>query len=500
MTDQQQLPTLLFLAEQTRKLDQIAIRDFRIPGIRLMRRAGEAAFDLLRQLWPQTQSISVWCGSGNNGGDGYIIAGLAVRSGMAVQLVQVGAAEKLHGDARLAHDWALQQGVSCEPFCPKTAINGDVIVDAMLGTGLTGEVGGVYGKAIDVITEAGRRVLAVDIPSGLSSDTGAVLGKSVTANATISFIGLKQGLLTGSGPARCGVLYYNDLQVPKKVFEEVQESARRVDAVVLQELLPRRKQDAHKGDFGRVLVVGGNLGTGGAALMASQAACRVGAGLVSLATRPEHLAGALARCPEVMAHGIESGQDLEPLLDGADVIVIGPGLGQNAWSEQLLRVVISSDKKLVIDADALNLIASGQAPESNHENWIVTPHPGEAARLLGCTTAEIQTDRFAAVRQLQRCCGGVAILKGSGSLICGGGHSELAICSDGNPGMASGGMGDVLSGVLAGILAQGFELFEAAELSVSLHAAAADRASQSGQRGLLATDLLPHLRNLANPH
>ncbi len=499
MTEQQELPTRLYLANQTRELDRSAIQDFDIPGIRLMRRAGEAALKLLRKQWPQAESISVWCGSGNNGGDGYIVAGLALRSGLAVQLIQVGAEGKLRGDAKLACDWARQEGVTFDPFESGVTVQGDVIVDALLGTGLTGDVTGSYLDAIEIMAASQQPILAIDIPSGLCADTGTVLGRSVIADATISFIGLKQGLLTGSGSDRCGDLYFDDLQVPDQVFDKVVASASRVDALVLSKLLPRRKRDAHKGNFGRVLVVGGNLGMGGAALMASQAACRVGAGLVTLATRPDHLAGILARCPEVMAHGVDSGQDLEPLLADADVVVIGPGLGQNAWSEQLLRVVLSSQKKLVVDADALNLIASGQALDSHNDNWIITPHPGEAARLLQQTTAQVQRDRFDAVRQLQRCYGGVAVLKGAGSLVCGPELTDMAVCSSGNPGMASGGMGDVLSGVLGGLIAQGFGLYQAAQLGVSLHAAAADRVAQSGQRGMLATDLLPHLRNLVNP-
>ena len=219
--------------------------------------------------------------------------------------MQVGADEKLQGDAKRARDWAEAEGVQFTPFLTKearqeeTLIIGDLVVDALLGTGLAGSVQGRYENAIKQINDSGLPVIAVDIPSGLCSDSGSVLGAAVYAQATISFIGLKRGLLTGDGPAHCGELYYDDLDVPKEVHSAHEAGVERIDITGLRKL-PARRRNAHKGDFGRVLVVGGNLGMGGAALMAAQAAGRCGAGLVSLATRPEHMSAAIARCPEVM--------------------------------------------------------------------------------------------------------------------------------------------------------------------------------------------------------
>jgi len=499
MQNSTKLPTRLYRAEQVRELDRLAIETFAIPGIRLMRRAGQALLACLRAQWPAARSLSVWCGSGNNGGDGYLVAGLAHRAGYSVQLVQVGNEARLAGDARRACEWAREQGVSFSSFTDTLLPEGEIVVDALLGTGLRGEVRGAYARAVDTLNESGLPVLAADIPSGLCSDTGKILGRALSVQATVAFIGVKQGMLTGQGPACCGKLFYHDLGVPDTLFAEVPPASERVDAESLQRWLPARRRDAHKGAFGRVLVVGGNLGMGGASLMAAQAAARVGAGLVRLATRPEHLSAVLARCPEIMAHGVNSGQDLEPLLEYADVIIIGPGLGQNAWSEQMLRVVLASERPLVMDADALNLLGSGRFNSQRRDNWLLTPHPGEAARLLGETTAAIQADRFAAVMALHEAYGGTAVLKGAGSLVYGVGVPRVALCSGGNPGMASGGMGDVLSGVLGGLLAQGFALTDAARLGVSLHAAAADDAADGGERGMLATDLLPHIRRLANP-
>ncbi len=497
MSEHQQLPTALYRAEQVRELDRCAIQDHGIPGINLMRRAGEAAFECLRQRYPEVRSLSIWCGSGNNGGDGYIIAGLARRRGFTVQLVQVGAGGKAGGDAGLALDWAREQGVEITEFNEAVRPEGQLIVDALLGTGLAGEVRGDFKLAIESLNGGSLPIFAIDIASGLCGDSGVRLGVTINADATITFIGVKQGLLTAQGPACSGSLYFDNLAVPETVYESVMAAVQRVDVQQLAAHLAPRSRDAHKGDFGHVLIVGGNSGMGGATLMAAQAAGRAGAGLVSLATRPEHVPAVLARCPEVMARGVGSGQDLEPLLDRADVIVIGPGLGQAAWSEQVLRAVLATDKPLIVDADALNLIAAGSANHCHRDNWIITPHPGEASRLLGQATTAIQADRFAAVRALQEKFGGVAVLKGAGSLVCG--DQSLQLCSDGNPGMASGGMGDVLSGILGGLLAQGHDLTVAAALGVCVHAAAADRAAQAGERGMMATDLLAHIRSLVNP-
>ena len=493
------LPAQLYRADQVRELDRVAIEELGIPGITLMRRAGEATFNRLMQKWPLTRSVSVWCGSGNNGGDGYVIAGLARQRGLAVQLVQLSDETRLRGDAKTACDWARQQGVNFTPYHDAIEVDGDICVDALLGTGLKGDVRGPVMAAIGLLNNHEKPIVAVDIPSGLCSDTGNRLGGAIDASLTVTFIGLKQGLFTAAGPACVGELVFDDLAVPECAYEKLVLSAELIYPGLADSILSPRPRDAHKGDNGHVMVVGGNLGMGGAALMAAQAAGRTGAGLVSLATRPEYLSAAVVRCPEVMTHGVQSGQDLESVLDRADVIVVGPGLGKNAWSEQMLRAVLASDAKLVIDADALNLISSGRSKLSDHYAGVITPHPGEAARLLGCDTSDVQKDRFGAVRQLQKRYGGVAILKGAGTLICHNPDSPLSVCTGGNPGMASGGMGDVLSGVIGGLLAQGLSLSDAVCLGVSIHASAADRAAMAGERGLLATDLLPHIRRLVNP-
>ena len=270
-----------------------------------------------------------------------------------------------------------------------------------------------------------------------------------------------------------------------------------IDQRKLRLALRPRARDSHKGDFGHALIIGGDIGMAGAALMAAEACARTGAGKISVATHREHIPAFIARRPELMVHGIESANDLLPLLSLATVIVIGPGLGQSDWSKAMLESVLASNLPLVVDADALNLIASNDS-KPQRENWILTPHPGEAARLLNTDTQQISTDRPDHARRLQQTFQGVAVLKGKGSLIAT--PDALYQCKRGNPGMASGGMGDVLSGIVGGLLAQGFSPDDAACFGVELHAAAADiAAKQSGERGLLATDLLLPLRTLLNP-
>jgi NAD(P)H-hydrate epimerase len=499
----EQLPYALYRAEQVRELDRIAIEQFEIPGEVLMERAGQAAFALLRERWPRACDITVLAGIGNNGGDGFVLARLARQAGLTVRVLQLGDRESLGGDARLNaerwHDLCGEPGAEWLDFdgLPEHT---EVIVDGIFGTGLAREVKGTWAAAIEAINRRQRPVLALDIPSGLHADTGAVLGVAVRATATLSFIGLKQGLFTGEGPARCGEVRFDGLEVPARVYAGQILSARRIDWRKQSGLLPPRSRSAHKGHFGHVLVVGGELGLGGAARLAAEAAARAGAGLVSLATRPEHVAAVLAARPEIMVRGIDRAEDLDELIARASVIAVGPGLGRGVWGRALWQRVLAAQRPLVIDADGLNLLA-GQTPESipGQADRVLTPHPGEAARLLGVRTAEVQNGRFDAARRLSRQFAACVVLKGAGSIVCEPGTRPPAVCSEGNPGMASGGMGDLLTGIVAALIAQGLSPGEAAECGVCLHAAAADAAAaERGERGLLAGDLLPWIQRRGN--
>ncbi|MDX1606984.1 MAG: NAD(P)H-hydrate dehydratase, partial [Candidatus Competibacterales bacterium] len=322
-----------------------------------------------------------------------------------------------------------------------------------------------------------------------------VLGVAVRAALTISFIGLKRGLFTGQGPAQCGPVRFDDLGVPHTVHGALEPDARRYTGADRGRLLAPRPRTAHKGHFGHVLVIGGAAGFAGAARMAAEAAARTGAGLVSCAVGPGQAGLISAARPEIMAREVADAEALKPLLERATVLAVGPGLGTGDWSRSLLQAALDAGRPLVLDADALNLLA--QTPQ-RREDWVLTPHPGEAARLLGETTAAVQQDRFDAATRLTERYGGVVVLKGAGTLIATPDRPP-ALIDAGNPGMASGGMGDVLTGLIAGLLAQGLEPFAAARLGAWLHATAADRAAGFGERGLLATDLLPELRSLLNP-
>ena len=482
----QKLPITLYRTAQVRELDRIAIQEAGISGFELMSRAGYEVFQWFRNKCPNSQSVAVFCGTGNNAGDGYIIARLALEAGLTVSIYCLANPENSKGDALTAYQkYSLANGTVI-PFQGDESIDADVIVDALLGTGLDRPVTGLYALAIQLINQSAGYVVAVDSPSGLNADTGNVLGCAVKADCTVTFIALKQGLLTGHAADYCGEICYASLAVPETIFQTISPSAVRV----VKTPLPRRQRCSHKGNYGHVLIVGGDCGYSGAARLAGEAALRVGAGLVSIATRPEHAGLMNLNRPELMCHGISSAKQLSNLLKKANVVVIGPGLGQSEWATELFMATIAAQKSLIIDADGLNLLAGLSI---TNPDWILTPHPGEAARLLKCSTTDVQQDRFAAVLAIPANYGGVAILKGAGTLIAS--KDQCAVSTTGNPGMASGGMGDVLSGVIAGLLAQGLSLQNAAQQGVYRHGQAADRAAEKdGERGLLASDLMPYLR------
>jgi NAD(P)H-hydrate epimerase len=495
------LPIGLYTADQVRELDRLAIEQAGIPGIDLMQRAGTAAFNVLQDTWPRARRLAVYCGTGNNGGDGYVLAHLARQAGLEVQVFQVGDSSKTTPTAAMARQTMEQAGLTVQAL-PSEPVETDVVIDALLGTGLQGEVRPPFREAILQMNHTRAPVLALDIPSGLNADTGQVLGVTVRAQLTICFIGLKQGLFTAEGPDHAGQLAFHGLQVPASVITAVKPSASRITFDALAHRLAPRPRCSHKGDFGHVLIIGGDQGMAGAALLAGRAALRSGAGWVSVATRPEHAAHMWTAQPELMCHPVKEAVELTPLLQKASVVAVGPGLGQSDWSRQLFGMALECGKALVIDADALNQLA--REPVSRPD-WILTPHAGEAGRLLGSTSQAVQADRFAAVRALQSRYGGVVVLKGNGTLVSDG-EDPVGLSSAGNPGMATGGMGDVLTGIIAGLLAQQHDddirprLQVAARLGVSVHGMAANQAARSvGERGLLPSDIINEISDLVNP-
>ncbi len=489
-----QLPYTLYRATDVRQLDQIAMTECGIPGIELMNRAGSATFDELCCRWPDARNIVVVCGAGNNAGDGYVVASQAHEKGYSVRLFALTNPDELQGDAATAWGAARAAGLTTEACDVVSLSHSDVVVDAIFGTGLNRAVEGRWAEVIDAINASGVPVLAIDIPSGLHADTGCVMGHAIQADATVSFIGLKQGMFTASGVDCCGVVGFDDLGVPKSVYQRVEIACQRIDWLKQRSSLPARPRSAHKGLYGHSLIVGGNYGMAGAARLAAEAAARTGSGLTSVATRPEHVAAMTAARPEVMWHGVANSADLSKLIEHASVIAIGPGLGQDDWAIELLEAVLQSGKPVVADADALNLLVYEPV---QYSNWILTPHPGEAGRLLGSSSREINQRRFDAGKAIAEKFSAVTVLKGAGSLVCSP-EGQTALCSDGNPGMATAGMGDVLTGVIASFIAQGFGLFDAARMGVALHAAAADKAAMSGERGMIAGDVINTLRSMVN--
>jgi NAD(P)H-hydrate epimerase len=484
------LPESLYRATHVRELERRAIETQGIAGATLMQRAGEAAFGLLRARWPRVRKIAVVCGPGNNGGDGYVLARLAQAAGLAPALLYMGDAPK--GDAATMRAAAEADGLRPVPFEAGRLTGCELVVDAVFGTGLEREPAGPWRAAIEAINQARLPVLAVDVPSGVHADSGCALGAAVRADATMSFIGLKTGLFTADGPACCGEIYFDDLGVPAEVYAGIVPQARRLTAANLHGVVAPRPRNAHKGDYGHVLVVGGDRGMPGAVRLAGEAALRAGAGLVTLATHPAHAATVNAARPELMAFGVNAAADLAPPVARATVIAVGPGLQRGEWGGRLFSAALEARRPLVVDADALYWL--GQEP-ARRDNWVLTPHPGEAARLLGATADAVQADRFAAARAMADKFGGVCVLKGAGTLVCSAGDAVFDLCDAGNPGMASAGMGDVLTGVIAALLAQGLSARAAARLGVWLHARAGDEAAVAGgEIGLIASDLLAHVR------
>ncbi|WEM42097.1 NAD(P)H-hydrate dehydratase [Photobacterium sp. DA100] len=486
----------LYRAEQVRRGERLVAVQQALDMYQLMERAGAAVFQVLEQGFTRQQHVLVCCGGGNNGGDGYVVARLAREAGFPVTLWQQGDGAKLHGDAARARDAWLAAGGQILPAGKAIPASIEVVIDALLGTGLKGEVRPEGQRLIAMINRIALPVIAIDIPSGLCADTGKVLGKAVKAQSTVTFIGSKLGLWTGQAAGYVGRIQFAGLQVAD-AFEQLEPpSAWLIQAPDVALSLPPRQRDAHKGDHGRILLAGGDLGMGGAIRLAAEAAARTGAGLVAALTQPDNVLSIAAARPEIMALGWQaSGQTVaEHRLQWADVLVLGPGLGQSSWSQVLYNVLAKTQKSHVVDADGLNLLA--RSPDYKN-NRIITPHPGEAARLLACSVQEVEADRFRAARVLQQQYGGVVVLKGAGTLVDDG--NRCWVCPAGNPGMATGGMGDVLSGIIGALLGQGLSLVAAARCGVWIHSTAADRCAAEGERGMLASDLFPHIRQLVNP-
>lgn len=431
----------------------------------LMHRAAEAIWRCVMQHWPDALRILVVAGAGNNGEDGRLLARIAQDSGRAVTLINI----------------AAQSGDT--PALPEV----DLIIDALTGIGLRGAPRAELLPWIEAINRSRAPVLSVDVPSGVNADTGHVAHTAVRASMTLQLLDRHQGLYTGDAKDHTGVLEF----APLVETGADRASVKCVDVADARAALPERRQNSHKGLFGHVCVVGGNLGMAGAGLITATAALRTGVGKVTWATRHENALQAWTVCPEVMSADLDSDNGLSDALRAADVVAVGPGLGQDASAQQWFEAVLRRAVPTVLDADALNLLA--QAPVQLHAGCVLTPHPLEAARLLGCEVGDVQRDRYAAARAIAGRYDAVCILKGAGSVVSAP-DGQVCVVAGGNPGMSVAGMGDALTGGVAALLAQLPDAFEAAWAAACFHAAAGDRVSETrGTRGLLARDLIDRL-------
>lgn len=493
------LPDSVFYAEWIRREESRAAHESGLTLWALMQRAGEAAFQVARQCYPSARRWRVLAGHGNNGGDGYVVASLALAAGIDVDVVACASDKPLPDEARRARQRWLEQGGRVQDVNAQDADRPwpegiDLIVDGLLGTGLSAVPRAPYSVLMTQANAHPAPIVSLDIPSGLHAETGTCVGVAICAAQTVTFIALKPGLLTGRAREQVGKLHYHSLGLQTWLNDQT-APIRRLTAAQLVEWLFPRSAGQHKGDNGRLLVVGGNAGFGGAVLMAAEAALRSGAGLVRVLTHKQYQSAFLMARPELMVQELTT-DTLRQGLEWADIIVVGPGLGQDEWAKKAVRLAENCNKPMLWDADALNLLAINP---HKRQNRVLTPHPGEAARLLNCRVSDIESDRLLAATRLAKRYGGVVVLKGAGTVIVSE-RGEIAIADVGNPGMATGGMGDVLSGIVGGLLAQKLSLYDAACAGCVVHGSAADwLAARRGTRGMLATDLLPVLFRYVNP-
>ena len=488
----------IYLAKEVSIIDSLAINDENMSGFILMKRAAEFSFDSTLKKYPNTKSFLVFCGIGNNAGDGYLFASHAIKKGLNASVVYLASPKNLKGDALKAFVELKMLGAKIIPWTKECDFDADIIVDAIFGIGLNRIVEGDYLECIKVINESKKTVIALDIPSGLCANTGQQKEVAIKAEITFTFVGKKIGMYLESGPDCCGQVCFSNLSIQEKNFQTAKPSVEIVNDVLSNKILGKRSKASHKGNYGHVLIVGGNNGMGGAARIAAEGAIRSGAGLVSVITRPENVNLITRLRPEIMCYAADHKlSNLKELIEKVDVIAIGPGLGIDDWAHQLYAEIMTSEQPLIMDADALNILSLDPIQRGN---WILTPHPGEAAKLISKSTTQIQSDRLTSLEEIINQYQATVILKGNNTLV--GNMNRIPyVINEGNPGMASAGMGDLLTGLTAGLMAQysNHDYGQIAALAAFIHAKAGDQAALNGQRGLIATDLLCELRTLLNP-
>ncbi len=511
------LPQAAFSAKQVLENEAKVASSQNIDMYSLMKNAGLAIFHHIQKEYPGYKKLLVVCGKGNNGGDGYVVARLALQANWQVKLILAVDTLMLKGDAKQAYEdlFALENmhdnidivNTGNEVSAKIDVFNPDIIVDAIFGIGFKGSMPAELHELVLAMNKHSAAIVSVDVPSGLCASTGVTSPLAVIADTTVTFIAIKQGLLTGQAANYIGKLYFADLTLGDAFNQQVLSKVFVEGAEVLHHL-PVRAAASHKGNIGLLMAVGGNQGFAGAIRLSAEGALRCGAALVSVCCHQKNTPLVANGRPELMI--APSQAELlgdTSAFEKAKVYVIGPGLGKDSWAESLFDLVLKQNKPCVIDADGLQLLARKNTPFSpvQERQWVCTPHPGEAAALLACSVAEVEQDRFIAVKQLAKKFHCICVLKGSGSLISDG--ETVWINNTGNSGMASGGMGDVLSGVIGALLMQinpqknieSVDLINATRLAVYIHGKAADIIAQNhGKIGMLASDLLPILWQLVN--
>lgn len=497
------LPHLIFNTKEVYNIEKdYAIRHGN-SSYDLMDKAGFSVFKYILELKENVKSVLIFCGRGNNGGDGYVAAYYLKQHGIDVKVCAIGPVHERQ-EAFIAYKKYVESGGIVLNTLPSVATNVDVVVDALLGTGLTSFVKEPYASYIQFINKIDALKIAIDVPSGLNADTGIVLGDCVQANITICMLALKIGLFTADAVDYTGKVIFEDLGVDsgsyyKKIsFDDGGPCLPCLNRYYdnIKEDLPLRLKSANKGDCGKILIIAGSFGMGGASIICATGALRAGAGLIKVATDVRNFSAINSRAPELMTVDFDNASDLSKAIAWADVIAIGPGLGQDERAVYLVNLVSKLDKTVIYDADALNIIAKNDCLLFKQKK-VLTPHPGEAARLLNESVDEIQQDRFKSCFKLWQKYGGVVLLKGPGSIVCDGVH--LTLINEGSEAMATGGMGDMLTGIISALIGQGASLNTATVVASCVHGRAGTMCGRdNGTIGTAACDLSLYVRRLIN--
>lgn len=500
---QKNLPHLIFNSAEVYSMEHDYAKSHGGSSFMLMERAGEAVFRKILEIKPDVKTVFIFAGSGNNGGDGYIVARLLLERGIDVSLFATSPA-RANSEAETAYKRYLAAGGRVYTSLPSESANADIVVDALLGTGLKSDIRAPYDRFIEFINKLNAIKISIDVPSGLNADTGVVSSDCVIADYTLCMLALKTGLFTADAVDYTGEVSYESLSFDTLPYYKKLSAdeggpylpcLNRYYENIIEDL-PLRLKSANKGDCGKILIIAGAFGMGGASILCGIGALRGGGGLIKIATDARNFSAINAYAPELMTVDFDNASELGKALSWADVVAIGPGLTQNERATYLFDMVTKFDKCVVYDADALNLMAATKNFNFLQKK-ILTPHPGEAARLLNTTVEKIHTDRFDACYRLWQKYGGVVLLKGAGTIVCDGVH--LTLINEGSPAMASGGMGDLLTGLIASLLAQGASLNTAAVVGCCVHGRAGLMCgSDNGVIGTKAGDLALYIRRLVN--